>query len=335
MILLSSIHKLQFIKPAKTSRGSYQEKEVWVLSLESNGMVLEAEAAPLSDLSTDGKENLDLLIRPFIGLDYSLKELYELLEFCEPYPSLRFAVYALIQKATKRQTVWVDSPFTRSEKGLEINGLVWMNDIESMEQEAESKIEAGFTCIKFKVGALDFDAECRMLERFRRKHDKSKIEIRLDANGAFPQDLAVEMLKDLSRFDVHSIEQPIATGNWDDMGRLCRDGAIDIALDEELIGITPGQYSQLLKEIKPQYLILKPTLIGGFDRCDLWIKEAEKHKTQWWSTSALEGNIGLFDIAQWVSAYDLNLPQGLGTGSLFVKNFPQNTFVKNGILHRL
>lgn len=335
MILKASPHQLQFLKPAKTSRGSYQEKEVLVLSLESEELLLEAEAAPLSDLSIDGKENLALLIKPFVGLNFSLTSLYELLDFCEPYPSLRFAVYTLIQKASKENGVWVDSAFTRSERGIKINGLVWMNDIESMEQEAESKIAAGFTCIKFKVGALDFDAECRMLERFRKKHPESTIEIRLDANGAFPKDVAGTLLKDLSRFGVHSIEQPIAPGNWDEMARLCKESAIDVALDEELIGIAPGHYSQLLKEIKPQYLILKPTLIGGFDRCDHWIQEAQKHKIQWWSTSALEGNIGLFDIAQWVSGYDLNLPQGLGTGSLFVKNFPQNTLVQNGILHRL
>ena len=335
MILSSETRVLQFIKPAKTSRGAYTNKQVLNLRLTTDTGTYEAEVAPLADLSTDGHLNLQEVIAPFLEYPHDMNSLMELLEFCEPYPSLRFGIYTLIKKVQSRNAIWVNSTFTRKEKPLPINGLVWMNDIESMEQEANSKVAAGFNCIKFKVGAHDFDSECRLLERFRKSHRYESIEIRLDANGAFPNDDALSMLQDLSRFHIHSIEQTIAVKQEDNMARLCREGAIAIALDEELIGVPLKNAAKLLRTLKPAYLILKPTLIGGFDRCDDWIREAAKYDINWWSTSALEGNIGLFDIAQWVSSYPITRPQGLGTGSLFVTNFPQNTRVENGYLHRL
>lgn len=335
MILTSEKHVLQFIKPAKTSRGEYTNKHVLLLRLTTNKGTYEAEVAPLADLSIDGHLDLHEIIAPFLDYPLTMPSLMELLEFCEPYPSLRFGVYTLVKKVQSNQSIWVNSDFTRKEEPLPINGLVWMNDIESMEHEANNKVEAGFTCIKFKVGAHDFDSECRLLERFRKNHRYESIEIRLDANGAFPNDTALSMLKDLSRFHIHSIEQPIAVKQEDAMARLCREGAIAIALDEELIGVPLSSAPGLLRTLKPAFLILKPTLIGGFDRCDDWIREAFKYDINWWSTSALEGNIGLFDIAQWVSSYPVTRPQGLGTGSLFVTNFPQNTRVESGYLHRL
>jgi len=332
MILLAEKHTLKFIKPAKTSRGSYVEKEVLLLVLENKTARYTAEVAPLSDLSVDGKIDLMSIIEPFLGKEYNHQSLMELLEYCNPYPSLRFGVCSLIKKLEKQSEIWTQSPFTKKETPMEINGLVWMNDIESMAIEAEEKVNQGFRCIKFKVGALDFDSECRMLEVFRKKHASSKVEIRLDANGAFPDDLAKSMIKDLCRFEIHSIEQPIKTGNFDQMGKLCKEASIDIALDEELIGVELTKGKSLLKQIQPQYLVLKPTLIGGFDFCDRWVRLAQEFSIGWWSTSALEGNIGLFDIAQWVSSYSPRLPQGLGTGSLFVENFPAKTKVENGYL---
>lgn len=235
--------------------------------------------------------------------------------------------------------------FLSKKSGIPINGLVWMNDIESMEEEANQKIDSGFNIIKFKVGALDFDSECRLLERIRKKHSAFQLEIRLDANGAFSPDTAMEQLRELSRFDIHSLEQPIKSNQWDDMQRICAISPIDIALDEELIGYSNKNGSELredaqklLQYIKPKYIILKPTFIGGLDRCDIWVEESWKNEIGWWSTSALEGNVGLFAIAKWASKY-LNHPQfmvqGLGTGSLFVKNFPANTEVKNGHLYAL
>ena len=332
MILQAEKHTLKFIKPAKTSRGSYLEKEVLLLSLENKTNRFVAEVAPLSDLSVDGKVDLLSVLSPFIGQQFNHQSLLNLLDFCKPYPSLRFGVYCLIKKLENTHEIWTNSPFTNKLNPIEINGLVWMNEIEAMAIEAEEKVQQGFRCVKFKVGALDFDSECRMLEVFRKNHPSSKVEIRLDANGAFPGDLAKSMIKDLSRFEIHSIEQPIGVGNHDQLGKLCREANIDIALDEELIGVDVSLGKNLLKEIKPQYIILKPTLIGGFDLCDTWIQIAQLFSIKWWSTSALEGNIGLFDIAQWVSSYSLDLPQGLGTGSLFVKNFPAKTKVENGYL---
>lgn len=326
-------HLLAFKKPAKTSRGAYTEKTVWVLSIESNGNLFSAEVAPLVDLSTDGLVDFSKTIEPFLGEVSSVETLKQLKEDMNDYPSLRFGLDSLIRKVSSNDSIWVNSPFSRDYTGIPINGLVWMNDIEHMEQEAIEKVKSGFDCIKFKVGAHDFDSECRMLERFR-KYCGDSIQIRLDANGAFHPQEALGQLRDLNRFHIHSIEQPIAVNQWEDTARLCRESPISIALDEELIGYPIENASYLLKELRPQFLILKPTLIGGFDRCDTWIMQARENNTEWWSTSALEGNIGLFDIALWVSQYNPTIPQGLGTGSLFVKNFSPNTRVENGYLYR-
>ncbi len=344
-------HRLEFIKPAKTSRGQYTEKTAHLLVLEtmnSNGIAQEfkGEVSPLPDLSIDGKVDFPRLVLDTLGpaenqqLRHS--DLLDLREQWSDYPALRFGLDSILQEL---ETPSISTAFTRKEKGIPINGLVWMNDIESMEEEALQKIESGFNIIKFKVGALDFDAECRLLERIRKKYSAFKLEIRLDANGAFSPDTALEQLRELSRFEIHSLEQPIKAGQRDDLSKICATSAIDIALDEELIGYSHNNgdalradVRKLLSEISPQYIILKPTFIGGFDRCDIWVEEAWKNDIGWWSTSALEGNIGLLSIAKWASKY-MDLPkfmvQGLGTGSLFVKNFPANTQVKNGNLYAL
>jgi len=205
-----------------------------------------------------------------------------------------------------------------------------MNDVDAMYQEAIAKIESGFNVIKFKVGALDFDEECRLLEKIRKQYSAFKITLRLDANGAFQAPEAIEQLKELSRFEIHSIEQPIATGQWDDMERLCMESPIDIALDEELIGLPPAKGAAMLRYINPKYVILKPNLIGGVAIADEWIAVAQKQDIRWWATSALESNIGLNAIAQWVSTYKNPLHQGLGTGSLFSNNFKSPLKLENG-----
>ncbi len=215
-----------------------------------------------------------------------------------------------------------ENDFSAKGKGIPINGLVWMNDTATMLEEARQKIEQGFTCIKFKVGALDFDAECRMIEAVRKVYNAFKLEIRLDANGAFHPDNALDQLRDLSRFDLHSIEQPIKAGQWELMEELCAKSPLKIALDEELIGLdvyTRG--ATLLKTIKPAYLIFKPSLLGGFSHTRAWIDLCHKHDTGWWITSALESNIGLNAIAQFTANYHVQMPQGLGTGQLYINNF--------------
>jgi len=324
---------LHFRKPAKTSRGEYLEKTSYVLFL--NGLddkKFTAEASPLVDLSIDGKENFELLLQPLVGKQFTRKTLLSIIEDFKKYPTLRFAFVCLLRKWDNNNNTWVNNAFTKREANIEINGLVWMNDIKSMREEAFQKINDGYRCIKLKVGALDFDAECRLIEEIRKKNHAFQTELRLDANGAFLIDEATEKLKELSRFEIHSIEQPIKAGHWDELEFIIEQSEIDVALDEELIGLHPNEAQSLLKKTKPQYLILKPTLIGGFDYCEHWIKEASKLNIRWWSTSALEGNIGLYDIAQWVSQYDNLMPQGLGTGSLFVKNFPPKTEVKAGYI---
>jgi hypothetical protein len=341
MFITLEKHDLQFIKPAKTSRGEYIEKPSYLLWITHENFKVCGEASPLSDLSIDGKVNFFEVLSPFEQKNLEVSDLENLLEEWKTYPTLRFALFAAIEKAktqinqlnSNNTTInqpnrFVDNAFTRSEVGLKINGLVWMNDIDSMYEEAISKINAGFSCIKIKVGALDFDSECRLIEKIRSLYNPFKIELRLDANGGFKFDEALLQIKELSRFDIHSLEQPIQAKQPEWMSEICAKSSIDIALDEELIGVAESNIPQLLKQISPKYIILKPTLLGGFDICDTWIHNADKSNIGWWSTSALEGNIGLADIAQWVSKYKLSMPQGLGTGSLFVKNFEQSTTVK-------
>jgi len=319
-------HNLEFIKPAKTSRGEYTTKTAHILICEDevSGVLAMAEASPLVDLSVDGKEDLVFVVQLLSEKEFTLSDLKELLEEWEKYPTLRFALYCILLKLQG----FPETPFSRGQSGIAINGLVWMNDIQSMEEEAYQKVNQGFNIIKFKVGALDFDAECRLLERFRKKHNPFQVEIRLDANGAFLPEDSLSQLKDLSRFDIHSIEQPIKPKQYDWLSKICKESKIPIALDEELIGYRVTESKKLLSEISPQYLILKPTLLGGFDHCDSWIKSASTYNIGWWSTSALEGNLGLYDIARWASNYPINMAQGLGTGSLFIKNLDVNQKTK-------
>lgn len=339
--------KLKFIKPAKTSRGEYLEKPAYLLWITSENFKVCGEASPLSDLSLDGKVNLEEIVHPFENISHDFEQLKNLLDLWKPYPSLRFALYCAILKAQYQHNlllknpgkrisnIWVNNDFTSGENGMKINGLVWMNSIDAMYEEAIQKINAGFSCIKLKVGALDFDAECRLIEKLRNKYNAFQIEIRLDANGGFKNDEALLQLKELQRFEIHSIEQPIKAYQPELMQEICAKSPIDIALDEELIGVNVENAEGLLKTISPKYIILKPTLLGGFDVCNHWIKIAENHNIGWWSTSALEGNIGLADIAQWVSTFSPKMPQGLGTGSLFVQNFDAQTEVKGETIYYL
>lgn len=213
---------------------------------------------------------------------------------------------------------WLDSS-----RGIEINGLIWMGDKQLMLERVREKIEAGFTVLKLKIGGIDFDEELDILAHIRRQFNPSDLTIRLDANGSFSVGNALDCLDRLSRYSIHSIEQPIKAGLVDDMALICRKSPIDIALDEELIGMTPDDCKfVLLNEIRPRYIILKPTLCGGFAEADRWIAAADSFGIGWWATSALESNIGLNAIAQWLAAKDNPLPQGLGTGALYHNNIP-------------
>lgn len=216
-----------------------------------------------------------------------------------------------------------DNAFLRGEKPICINGLVWMGDKHTMARRIREKLDAGFRCVKLKIGGIDFNDELELLRFIRSQFIADDIELRLDANGAFSPENALERLERLAQFDIHSIEQPIRQGQTEAMARLCSLSPIPIALDEELIGFTSDtRKCELLTAIRPQYIILKPSLCGGFREADLWITKAEELGIGWWATSALESNIGLTAIARWVSAYNPVMPQGLGTGALYTNNFP-------------
>lgn len=325
MDLIYRKQELFFIKPAITSRGAYTSKNSWVIELHHNGLVGKGEASPLPDLSVDGQVNLDAVLK---NAQEQIREghpIETVISELQNYPSLVFALQcAQLDLLGGGSGLLFKSPFTTGAMGIRINGLVWMSDIENMYLQAEQKIAQGFSCLKFKVGAQDHDDECRLLEKIRRKYSAFKLEIRLDANGAFAFEEANEMIKDFARFEIHSLEQPIKPGQWNAMAEVCAKSAINIALDEELIGVKNESISSLLNTIKPTYIILKPTLLGGFSVCENWINEAEKMNIGWWVTSALEGNIGLSHIAQWVSTKNTTFAQGLGTGALFKNNFPSD-----------
>jgi o-succinylbenzoate synthase len=329
-------HQLKFKTPAKTSRNVFEERHIRYVILEKNGVIGIGEAAPLVHLSIDDVEDYDSklegictqLCEDALHHELSLDLIFNL--DLKLYPSIQFGLEtALLDLQNGGSRKLFDTAFIQG-KPIPINGLVWMDDLDKMYDETMSKINEGFRCIKFKVGQHDFDAECRFLERIRKEYDAFKLEIRLDANGAFVSDEALQQLKDLSRFDIHSLEQPIKPNQWDAMAELCAEAKIDIALDEELIGVNVTERGKtLLKHIQPQYLILKPNLIGGFSISDHWIKLCRRHQTGWWATSALESNIGLNAIAQWVSQYDTTVPQGLGTGGLYSNNISSPLAIQN------
>lgn len=326
-------HEFNFRIPATTSRNTlktHRSHLIKVCDEKVPNVCGWGEAAPLPLLSIDHLPDFEEIIRNraeqlMSGVALDDLDLVGL-------PSLRFAFETAFNDLKNGGVHKIfDTDFYTGES-IKINGLVWMGDLRTMLDEALIKARA-FDTIKFKVGALDFDEECIMIESFRKQFSSSTHVLRLDANGAFALDDALKKLNELKRFDIHSIEQPIHQGQWDAMEEICAKSPIDIALDEELIGVDPHTKGQaLIQKIKPQFLILKPTLLGGFSIADQWIKLAEKNNAKWWATSALEGNVGLNAIAQWVSQYKNPLPQGLGTGQLYTNNFVSPLEVKGGEL---
>ena len=225
--------------------------------------------------------------------------------------------------AAKGSAKLIDSPFTRGEAPIAINGLVWMGDKRTMLRRMREKVESGFRCVKLKIGGIDFQEELSILHALRTEFSARDIELRLDANGAFTPGNAMAKLDSLSQYEIHSIEQPIRAGQWEAMAGLCKSSPIPIALDEELIGFRQDDAKiEMLDTIRPQYIILKPALCGGFAQADSWIRLAEDRGIGWWATSALESNIGLNAIAQWIAGYRPAIPQGLGTGMLYTDNLP-------------
>jgi len=325
-------HILNFKSPSGTSRGILRTKETWFIILDKNGKKGIGETGLFRGLSIDDvvnyEEKLSWTCQNInLGLDSLLKELWA-------FPSIQFGIeQAFLSLKSETSFELFPSQFTKGEKSIRINGLVWMGEKEFMKNQIIEKIEAGFSCIKMKIGAIDFDAEIELLRAIRKEFSSKEIEVRVDANGAFNSKNALEKLNRLSELELHSIEQPIKQGQVQEMAELCSKTPLPIALDEELIGVFLNEEkNKLLETIKPQYIILKPSLIGGFAGSKEWIKFAEQNQSNWWITSALESNIGLSAIAQFTHTLHSALPQGLGTGGLFTNNFISPLEVENGTL---
>lgn len=323
---------LQFKRPSGTSRGIMTEKETWFLILEENGKKGIGECGVLRTLSIDDRPDYEEKLQWVCNNIHLGKDL--LWEALVEFPSIQFGIEMAFQSlAGETPFLLFPSEFTHGQKNIPINGLVWMGDDQFMKQQIEEKLAQGFNCIKLKIGAIDFQKELDLLRYIRQNFDAKTIEIRVDANGAFIEDLALDKLNQLSEFELHSIEQPIVKNHTDTMSELCKITPIPIALDEELIGVFSVQEKEaLLQKIRPQYIILKPSLVGGFRGTKEWIDLAEKLNIGWWITSALESNIGLNAIAQWTFLQNNPMPQGLGTGGLYTNNFDCPLVVKNGEL---
>ena len=319
----ATYHKyiLNFKRPSGTSRGVMTEKETWFIVLEQDGKKGIGECGILRGLSIDDRPDYEEKLQwTCDNIQLEKDQLWEaLLEF----PSIQFGVEMAFQSLVSESPFLLfPSDFTNGAKSILINGLVWMGEEAFMKQQIEEKLAQGFTCIKLKIGAIDFDKELQLLRFIREHFTPEQVEIRVDANGAFDEISALDKLTQLSEFKLHSIEQPIQKNNTDSMAELCKITPFPIALDEELIGVfSLAEKEQLLLKIKPQYIILKPSFIGGFRGTQEWISLAKKHKIGWWVTSALESNIGLNAIAQWTFLQHNLMPQGLGTGALFTNNF--------------
>ena len=312
-------YDLQFKRPAKTSRGEYRMRTVWYLVLEENGKTGIGECAPLPGLSKETPEEVETLLNGICAKPpYFVKNP----ESTTNISSVRFALEtALLDLQNGGRQILFPSAFTEGKQGIPINGLIWMGESDFMLQQIHEKIEAGYQCIKLKIGSFDFKKELEILASIREKYDAGQITLRVDANGAFRSEETMEKLHQLAQFGLHSIEQPIAAGQWEKMAEVCKKSPVSVALDEELIGIhIKMEKEKLLDAIQPQFLILKPSLHGGFSGCNEWIEAAEKRSIGWWVTSYLESNIGLNAIAQWTSHKNAQGYQGLGTGSLFVNN---------------
>lgn len=330
-----SKHILRFNFPAGTSRGVLHEKDSWIIKLQNSEfphITGVGECSLIKGLSPDPEAEYEKMLEkvcanPEYYLDFSDSEL-------DRFPSIRFGLeMARLDLQNGGTGVFFPSAFTQGEAGIPINGLIWMGSKENMLEQIKQKIKEGFTCIKLKVGALDFEAELNLLKAARREFKASDIELRVDANGAFRPGETLEKLKRLSEFQLHSIEQPVKLGNWEIMAMLCELSPLAIALDEELFA--PGADEDklnLLRTIRPQYLVLKPSMLGGFAKTQEWIDAANNMSIGWWITSALESNIGLNALAQWTYTLKQPVYHGLGTGRLFLNNFESRLVFEAGVL---
>ncbi|MCM4154585.1 o-succinylbenzoate synthase [Gramella sp. AN32] len=323
-------YNLKFKRPSGTSRGVLTEKETWLLQIFDKNRKGIGECGILRGLSYDDRTDYEEKLK-WVCDHISLGE-KELWENLKEFPSIQFGVeMAFKSLESENPFLLFPSEFTKGKSGMEINGLVWMGEPDFMKKQISEKIKAGFSCIKLKIGAIDFTAELELLKQIRTKFSEEEIEIRVDANGAFKPTEALQKLEKLSKYKLHSIEQPIKQGQVEAMRKLCLQTPLPIALDEELIGITSvTEKEELILIIQPQYAIFKPSLIGGFRGTREWLEICENNKVDWWITSALESNVGLNAISQWTYTLNPKLPQGLGTGGLYTNNFESPLEVERG-----
>jgi o-succinylbenzoate synthase len=325
-------HILEFKTPSGTSRGILKTRHTWFIVIENNGEFGVGECGMLRGLSIDDRPDFEQKLQWVCeNIHLGLQHLYAALT---EFPSIQMGLEIAFKSLAAHDPFQIfPSAFSKGETSIAINGLIWMGDKAFMSKQISTKLNEGFRCIKMKIGAINFETELELLKNIRQEFSASEIEIRVDANGAFNPKNTLEKLKQLSDLDLHSIEQPIAVKQWDQMAYLCEKSPLDIALDEELIGVFSNQDKQaLLQHIKPQYIILKPSFIGGFKGSDSWIELAQANNIQWWVTSALESNVGLNAISQYTFTKNSTLPQGLGTGSLYTNNIASALQIIKGTL---
>lgn len=331
MILRFEPKTFHFKRPSGTSRGVLTEKHSWLLFVQNE-----------NDLSITGVGECSII--EGLSPDFSSKEHYEqkLRELCvDPtidlteWPSIKFGLECATRDLVNGgKGIIFDNDFVKGQKKISINGLVWMGTFDFMKEQIDQKLNEGFSTIKLKIGAIDFDQEIALLKSIRDRYSADSLTLRVDANGAFSPEEAIQKLERLSSLNIHSIEQPIKAGQWKAMRDLCSCTPVPIALDEELIGIhSLDTKRDLISTIDPQFIILKPSLHGGIEGCIEWIDLANSNNTPWWMTSALESNIGLNAICQFTAEFKNDLPQGLGTGSLYTDNIPSPLKVENGFIY--
>lgn len=323
---------LHFKQASGTSRGILTDKETWFIVLEKDGKKGIGECGILRGLSADDRPDYEEKLQ-WVCQNIHLGET-QLWEALLEFPSIQFGIeMAFLSLKSENPFVLFPSDFTNNLQSISINGLIWMGEKPFMKSQIEDKIKQGFTCIKLKIGAIDFDKEMDLLRFIRSNFDEKAIEIRVDANGAFDENEALDKINKISGFKLHSIEQPIKKNHTDTMSVLCKSTKIPIALDEELIGVfSLAEKEDLLLKIKPQFIVLKPSFVGGFRGTSEWISLAEKYHIGWWITSALESNVGLNAIAQFTFLQNNLMPQGLGTGGLYTNNFDCPLTVSQGQL---
>jgi o-succinylbenzoate synthase len=346
----SSTIKFSYIKrnlifrfDAGTSRGVLKTREVyWIRAIHPDQPEVEGwgEAAPLVGLSSDYSPDFENFLMKMLQLaenqewNRSEKEIIDQVNSLVPFefPSIRFGLEtALLDLIHGGKRKISSNPFYDLNEPIPINGLIWMGDRDFMLEQIDQKLTEGFDCIKMKIGAIDFEQEIALLNYIRSRFSPEEVVLRVDANGAFSNQEALEKLRRLADLSLHSIEQPIPAGNWKAMHQLCQSTPLPVALDEELIGVKEKE--QLLDTIQPQHIILKPTLLGGIQETQAWIGLAEERGIGWWMTSALESNIGLNAISQLASSLHPSIPQGLGTGKLYLNNLESPLEVHSGKIH--